>query len=200
MKLLPLWKAEHLADGRYGIFLSSRELKAQDSDSREEELIFCVVRPPYFGYLENIATGQEEFCFHPYWSWIWDEKKPSPSLCCLQAVSCHSASPKWSSTKELLYISSIWIGSLSQTASSSECLVLWATWGLLTCKKQHTLCLVSFIFLKWYLESTVYPSLCFHLFFADLNSGGPVLSSLSLSPLHVRSREQSHWTSFERGT
>ncbi|GLD68214.1 FRAS1-related extracellular matrix protein 1-like protein [Lates japonicus] len=44
-------------DGRYGIFLSSRELKAQDSDSREEELIFCIVRPPYFGYLENITTG-----------------------------------------------------------------------------------------------------------------------------------------------
>ncbi|KAM4537427.1 FRAS1-related extracellular matrix protein 1a isoform 1-T1 [Odontesthes bonariensis] len=57
VKLLPLWKAERLADGRYGIFLSSRELKAEDSDSREEELIFCVVRPPYFGYLENITTG-----------------------------------------------------------------------------------------------------------------------------------------------
>nr|XP_020450558.1 FRAS1-related extracellular matrix protein 1 isoform X2 [Monopterus albus] len=57
VKLLPLWKAELLPDGRYGIFLSSRELKAQDSDSREEELIFCIVRPPYFGYLENITTG-----------------------------------------------------------------------------------------------------------------------------------------------
>uniref|UniRef100_A0A665UUX0 Fras1 related extracellular matrix 1a n=1 Tax=Echeneis naucrates TaxID=173247 RepID=A0A665UUX0_ECHNA len=57
VKILPLWKAEVLGDKRYGIFLSSRELKAQDSDSREEELIFCIVRQPYFGYLENITTG-----------------------------------------------------------------------------------------------------------------------------------------------
>ncbi|XP_030579126.1 FRAS1-related extracellular matrix protein 1a isoform X2 [Archocentrus centrarchus] len=57
VKLLPLWKAEPLGDGRYGIFLSSRELKARDSNSREEELMFCIVRPPYFGFLENITTG-----------------------------------------------------------------------------------------------------------------------------------------------
>ncbi|KAM9425545.1 FRAS1-related extracellular matrix protein 1a [Pholidichthys leucotaenia] len=57
VKLVPLWKAELLADGRYGIFLSSRELKAQDSDTRDEELMFCIVRPLYFGYLENITTG-----------------------------------------------------------------------------------------------------------------------------------------------
>ncbi|KAM4612074.1 FRAS1-related extracellular matrix protein 1a [Polymixia lowei] len=57
VQLRPLWKAELLADGRYGIFLSSRELKARDSHSREEELAFSVVRPPYFGYLENITTG-----------------------------------------------------------------------------------------------------------------------------------------------
>ncbi|KAK5610326.1 hypothetical protein CRENBAI_006856, partial [Crenichthys baileyi] len=56
MKLVPLWKAELLSDGRYGIFLTSRELRAQDSDSRDEELIFCIVRPPYIGYLENITT------------------------------------------------------------------------------------------------------------------------------------------------
>lgn len=57
VKQLPLWKAELLGDGRYGIFLSSRELKAQDSDSREEEQIYHIVRLPYFGYLENITTG-----------------------------------------------------------------------------------------------------------------------------------------------
>ncbi|XP_028263008.1 FRAS1-related extracellular matrix protein 1a [Parambassis ranga] len=57
VKLLPLWKAELLPDGRYGIFLSSRELKAQDTNSKEEELMFCIIRPPYFGYLENITTG-----------------------------------------------------------------------------------------------------------------------------------------------
>lgn len=57
VKLLPLWKAEVLADGRYGIFLSARELKAQDDHSREEDLIFSIVRQPFFGYLENITTG-----------------------------------------------------------------------------------------------------------------------------------------------
>ncbi|XP_036969222.1 FRAS1-related extracellular matrix protein 1a isoform X2 [Acanthopagrus latus] len=57
VKLVPLWKAELLGDGRYGIFLSSRELKAQDSDSRDDELMFCIVRQPYFGYLENMTTG-----------------------------------------------------------------------------------------------------------------------------------------------
>ncbi|XP_055084970.1 FRAS1-related extracellular matrix protein 1a isoform X2 [Periophthalmus magnuspinnatus] len=57
VKLLPLWKVEVLVDGRYGIFLSSRELKAQDDHSREEELLFSIVRQPYFGYLENITTG-----------------------------------------------------------------------------------------------------------------------------------------------
>ncbi|CAI5682307.1 unnamed protein product [Oreochromis niloticus] len=57
VKLLPLWKAERLADGRYGIFLSSQELKARDINSREEELTFCIVRPPHFGFLENITTG-----------------------------------------------------------------------------------------------------------------------------------------------
>ncbi|XP_060887337.1 FRAS1-related extracellular matrix protein 1a [Labrus mixtus] len=57
VKLLPLWKAELLDDGRYGIFLSSHELKAEDRDSRDEELILCIIRQPYFGYLENITTG-----------------------------------------------------------------------------------------------------------------------------------------------
>uniref|UniRef100_A0A3Q3FCR4 Fras1 related extracellular matrix 1a n=1 Tax=Labrus bergylta TaxID=56723 RepID=A0A3Q3FCR4_9LABR len=57
VKLLVLRKAELLDDGRYGIFLSSHELKAEDRDSRDEELILCIVRQPYFGYLENITTG-----------------------------------------------------------------------------------------------------------------------------------------------
>uniref|UniRef100_A0AAV2KQ14 FRAS1-related extracellular matrix protein 1 n=1 Tax=Knipowitschia caucasica TaxID=637954 RepID=A0AAV2KQ14_KNICA len=55
--LLPLWKAEVLADGRYGIFLSSRDVKARDDHSREDQLWFSIVRQPYFGYLENITTG-----------------------------------------------------------------------------------------------------------------------------------------------
>ncbi|TNN46634.1 FRAS1-related extracellular matrix protein 1 [Liparis tanakae] len=57
VRLLPLWKAEPLGDGRHGISVSSRELKAQDRHSREEELVFCIVRQPYFGYLENTTTG-----------------------------------------------------------------------------------------------------------------------------------------------
>lgn len=63
-KLLPLWKAKLLEDGRYGIFLSSRELKAEDSDSSDEELTLSIVRPPYYGSLENITTGQNGFGVH----------------------------------------------------------------------------------------------------------------------------------------
>lgn len=58
VRLLSLWKAEPLGDGRHGIFLSSHELKAQDSGSRDGQLIFCITRQPYFGYLENITTGR----------------------------------------------------------------------------------------------------------------------------------------------
>uniref|UniRef100_A0A3B3D2I5 Fras1 related extracellular matrix 1a n=1 Tax=Oryzias melastigma TaxID=30732 RepID=A0A3B3D2I5_ORYME len=57
VRLLPLWRAESLTDGRFGIFVSSRELKAQDAESREEEVVFSIVRQPYFGYLENVTTG-----------------------------------------------------------------------------------------------------------------------------------------------
>lgn len=60
LKLLPLWKAEPLGDGRHGIFLSSHELKAQDGGgggATDEQLMFRIARQPYFGYLENIATG-----------------------------------------------------------------------------------------------------------------------------------------------
>ena len=56
--LQPLWKAEALADGRAGIFLSSRELRARDGQCRDEEIRFCVVRPLYFGYLENTTRGE----------------------------------------------------------------------------------------------------------------------------------------------
>ncbi|KAM8899479.1 FRAS1-related extracellular matrix protein 1a [Spinachia spinachia] len=57
VKLLPLWEAEPFGDGRHGILISTRELKAQDHNSKEEELIFCIVRQPYFGYLEHMTTG-----------------------------------------------------------------------------------------------------------------------------------------------
>uniref|UniRef100_A0A6Q2ZAF0 C-type lectin domain-containing protein n=1 Tax=Esox lucius TaxID=8010 RepID=A0A6Q2ZAF0_ESOLU len=56
-QLQSLWKAEALSDGRYGIYLSSRELRAQDANTKDEDLTFHIHRPPYFGYLENSATG-----------------------------------------------------------------------------------------------------------------------------------------------
>ncbi|XP_066536604.1 FRAS1-related extracellular matrix protein 1a [Hoplias malabaricus] len=52
-----LWKVELLKDGRYGIYISSRELKAQDANAAEEDLIFHILRAPYFGYLENGTNG-----------------------------------------------------------------------------------------------------------------------------------------------
>ncbi|RXN31842.1 FRAS1-related extracellular matrix 1 [Labeo rohita] len=53
-----LWKVEILKDGRYGIFISSRELKAQDLNSADVDLIYHILRAPYFGYLENYTTGE----------------------------------------------------------------------------------------------------------------------------------------------
>uniref|UniRef100_A0A3P9DAJ0 Fras1 related extracellular matrix 1b n=1 Tax=Maylandia zebra TaxID=106582 RepID=A0A3P9DAJ0_9CICH len=46
-----------LGGGRYGIFITSRELQASDPDSPTEELEFSISRPPLLGYLENAATG-----------------------------------------------------------------------------------------------------------------------------------------------
>ncbi|ROL41249.1 FRAS1-related extracellular matrix protein 1 [Anabarilius grahami] len=59
-----LWKVELLKDGRYGIFISSRELKAQDSNSADSDLIYHILRSPYFGYLENCTNG--EFVRHRF--------------------------------------------------------------------------------------------------------------------------------------
>lgn len=53
-----LWKVELLKDGRYGIFISSRELKAQDTNAADENLIFHILKAPFFGYLENITNGK----------------------------------------------------------------------------------------------------------------------------------------------
>lgn len=55
--LRTLWKVELLKDGRSGIFISSRELKAQDMDVPDENLVFHILRAPYFGYLENVTNG-----------------------------------------------------------------------------------------------------------------------------------------------
>lgn len=58
VQLQSVRKVELLKDGRYGMFVSSRELKAQDTDTSDEEITFHILRPPYFGYLENATTGQ----------------------------------------------------------------------------------------------------------------------------------------------
>ncbi|KAL0970327.1 hypothetical protein UPYG_G00240500 [Umbra pygmaea] len=57
VQLRSLWKAEALSDGRYGIYLSSRELRVKDADTKDEDLTFHIHRPPHFGYLENTVTG-----------------------------------------------------------------------------------------------------------------------------------------------
>uniref|UniRef100_A0AAR2M382 FRAS1-related extracellular matrix protein 1 n=1 Tax=Pygocentrus nattereri TaxID=42514 RepID=A0AAR2M382_PYGNA len=58
MVLESLWKVELLKDGRYGIYISSRELKAQDVNSADDDLIFHILRVPYFGYLEIATSGE----------------------------------------------------------------------------------------------------------------------------------------------
>ncbi|KAK6494103.1 FRAS1-related extracellular matrix protein 1-like [Huso huso] len=50
-------KVELLKDGRYGTYISSRDLKATDADTKDEEIIFQILRPLDFGYLENTTTG-----------------------------------------------------------------------------------------------------------------------------------------------
>lgn len=57
-----LWKVELLKDGRYGIFISSRELKAQDTNCADGDLIYHILRSPYFGYLENYTNGERSVC------------------------------------------------------------------------------------------------------------------------------------------
>ena len=47
-----------LGDGRHGIFITSKHLQASDGDSPAEELEFSILRPPLFGYLENVLTGE----------------------------------------------------------------------------------------------------------------------------------------------
>lgn len=58
VKLLPLWRSEPLGGGQHGIFVTSRELRARDAQGRDEELTFCIVRPPYFGHMKNVSTGR----------------------------------------------------------------------------------------------------------------------------------------------
>ncbi|KAM4706960.1 FRAS1-related extracellular matrix protein 1 [Discoglossus pictus] len=57
-------KVELLRSGQYGIYITSRELKASDPDTEDENILFKILRGPHYGYLENIKTGsfiQERF-------------------------------------------------------------------------------------------------------------------------------------------
>lgn len=83
-----------LADGRHGIFVSSRELKAQDVDSRDEEVVFSIIRQPYFGYLENTTTGQDKLHIQTFFSRVWNGNQPVSLFSLCQGRSCPGASPK----------------------------------------------------------------------------------------------------------
>ncbi|XP_016376586.1 FRAS1-related extracellular matrix protein 1-like [Sinocyclocheilus rhinocerous] len=48
---------ENLLNGKQGIYITSKELRASDPDSPDDTLEFTITRPPHFGYLENALTG-----------------------------------------------------------------------------------------------------------------------------------------------
>ncbi|XP_053549608.1 FRAS1-related extracellular matrix protein 1-like [Bombina bombina] len=48
---------ENTKDGRAVITITARNLKASDQDSPDEDLLYVVLRSPYFGHLENTKTG-----------------------------------------------------------------------------------------------------------------------------------------------
>ncbi|XP_077463908.1 FRAS1-related extracellular matrix protein 1b [Stigmatopora argus] len=46
-----------LSDGRYGVFVTSKHLRAADDRAPPDQLRFSVLSPPTFGHLENVRTG-----------------------------------------------------------------------------------------------------------------------------------------------
>ncbi|KAM3915026.1 FRAS1-related extracellular matrix protein 1-like [Leptodactylus fuscus] len=48
---------ETMKDGRSAIQITSRNLKASDIDSADEDLLYVILRSPRFGHLENAKTG-----------------------------------------------------------------------------------------------------------------------------------------------
>ncbi|NXO01589.1 FREM1 protein, partial [Rhinopomastus cyanomelas] len=48
---------EMLKNGNYGIYITTRSLKASDPNTEDDKIIFKILRGPHYGYLENIATG-----------------------------------------------------------------------------------------------------------------------------------------------
>ncbi|KAG9486701.1 hypothetical protein GDO78_006860 [Eleutherodactylus coqui] len=51
-------KVQLLDDGRYGIYITSREVKAISPGTEEEKIVFKILRAPQRGYLENVISGK----------------------------------------------------------------------------------------------------------------------------------------------
>ncbi|XP_010158210.1 PREDICTED: FRAS1-related extracellular matrix protein 1 [Eurypyga helias] len=50
-------EVELLKNGSYGIYITSKSLKASDPSTEDDKIIFKILRGPYYGYLENTTTG-----------------------------------------------------------------------------------------------------------------------------------------------
>ncbi|XP_054842951.1 FRAS1-related extracellular matrix protein 1 isoform X1 [Eublepharis macularius] len=48
---------ELLKNGNYGIYITTRSLKASNCDIDDDQIIFRILRGPQYGYLQNITTG-----------------------------------------------------------------------------------------------------------------------------------------------
>ncbi|XP_050184584.1 FRAS1-related extracellular matrix protein 1 isoform X4 [Myiozetetes cayanensis] len=48
---------ELLKNGNYGIYITTRSLKASDPNTEDDKVIFKILQGPHYGYLVNITTG-----------------------------------------------------------------------------------------------------------------------------------------------